>query len=224
MTTTARMLPEPEQHTASVAHGPDTVGSRAAFRAVRCGDGLDRCPWAVATAGALEDHDHHWGSAPANAQGHFAALVLELVDSGLARWSQSARHPAWYLHLADLRPERVATFDEDDIDDLMVNADLIRNRAKLEAVVHNAEVCRDWDVAEWTALLEEAEVPPCGPPPGNALDLPDTTAAARRLSQVLRSRGIVLVGPVSAHRWLQRTGRAPGHVAGCFRAGVPATL
>ena len=94
----------------------------------------------------------------------------------------------------------------------------IRDRAKIEAVIHNAEMCQDWDATRWNELLTEAQVPPAEPPPQNALDLPDSTAASRRLSLTLRSHGIVLVGPVTAHRWLQRIGRAPGHVAGCFRA------
>ncbi|RKQ34876.1 DNA-3-methyladenine glycosylase I [Kocuria tytonis] len=197
---------------------------RDAFRAVHCGDGLVRCPWALGSAGALADHDTDWGTPPADAHEHFAALTLELVDSGLARWSQSARHGSWYLHMAELRPERLALFDDDDVEDLLVNAELIRNRAKIEAVIHNARVCRQWDVPQWLRVFEEAEVPPTAEPPGNALDLPDSTAASRRLSQVLRSRGIVLVGPVSAQRWLQRIGRAPGHVAGCHRlpAAAPA--
>ena len=197
---------------------PGVPPSLAAFEAARCGDGRHRCPWALATPGALEDHDAHWGSPPRSPHEHFAALTLELVDSGLARWSQSARHGSWYLHMAGLHPERVALLDEDDVEDLLLNPELIRNRAKIEAVVHNARVCRDWDLARWGALLDEAEVPPCEPAPRNALDLPESTTASRRLSQVLRFHGILLVGPVSAHRWLQRIGRAPGHVSGCFRA------
>ena len=213
--------PPPSRHDdARAVPGTTAPPATAAFQAVRCGDGLDRCPWALATAGTLADHDLDWGSPATTAQEHFAALTLELVDSGLARWSQSARHGSWYLHMAGLDPERVALFDEDDVEDLVVNPELIRNRAKIEAVVHNAGVCAGWDLPRWNELLEEAEVPPCEAPPRSALDLPDTTAASRRLSQVLRSHGVVLVGPVSAHRWLQRIGRAPGHVAGCFRAAT----
>ena len=191
---------------------------REAFEAVGCGDGLSRCPWSLATPGALADHDAAWGTPPADAAGYYASLVLELVDSGLARWSQSGRHGSWYLHMADLDPERVALLDEDDVEDLLVNPELIRNRAKIEAVVHNAGVCREWDVPAWRAVLEDAQVPGVEEPPVNALDLPDASAASRRLSQTLRARGIALVGPVTAHRWLQRIGEAPGHVAGCFRA------
>ncbi|MCT2360888.1 DNA-3-methyladenine glycosylase I [Kocuria marina] len=205
------------------ADAQDTSHStpHTAFRVVHCGDGLGRCPWAVSTPGALADHDHDWGTAPSSADEYFATLTLELVDSGLARWSQSARHGSWYLHMADLEPARVSLFDEDDVDDLLVNAELIRNRTKIEAVIHNAEVCRDWDMDRWLALLEEAGVPfPGDAPegaPDNALELPDSSTESRRLSQVLRSHGIVLVGPVTAYRWLQRIGRAPGHLAGCFR-------
>ncbi|WP_229568279.1 DNA-3-methyladenine glycosylase I [Kocuria rhizophila] len=199
---------------------PGSAPTRAAFQAVGCGDGLERCPWALGAPGTLADHDDAWGTPAGSARELFASLTLELVDSGLARWSQSARHGSWYLHMAGLDPARVALLDEDDVEDLLVNPELIRNRAKIEAVIHNAGVCQDWDLSRWLDIVEEAQIPEPEAPPENALDLPSSSEASRRLSQILRTRGIVLVGPVTAHRWLQRIGRAPGHVAGCFRAGA----
>ena len=193
----------------------------SAFAAVLCGDGRRRCPWAVAGRGVLQDHDTAWARVPEDTDGYFAALSLELFDSGLARWSQSGRHPSWYLHLGRLRPEAVARLDEDDVEDLLLNPDLIRNRAKLEAVVHNAGICRDWRLADWRELLSEAEVPPVGAAPYSSLELMEDTAPAQRLARLLREHGLRLVGPVTTHRWLQRTGHAAAHVRGCFRLGEP---
>ena len=191
----------------------------AAFAAVACADGKSRCPWAVATPGTLIDHDHEWAVPPRSAAEYFQALSIELFDSGLARWSQSGRHPSWYLYMADLDPARVARLDDDDVDDLLLNPELIRNRAKIEAVIHNARACEDWTVRDWRDLLTEAQVPPPGRAPSRSLDLPDSTAESRKLSGLFRERGFRLIGPVTAHRWLQRTALAPGHVRGCFRAG-----
>ena len=108
--------------------------------------------------------------------------------------------------------------DEDDIEDLLLNPELIRNRAKIEAVIHNARVCEDWAIADWQMLVTEAQVPAPAGPPLRSLDLPDSTPESRRLSGLFRERGFKLIGPVTAHRWLQRTALAPGHVRGCFRA------
>ena len=190
----------------------------AAFAAIGCADGKSRCPWAVATPGALIDHDHEWAVTPRTATEYFQALSIELFDSGLARWSQSGRHPSWYLYMADLEPAKVARLDVDDVEDLLLNPELIRNRAKIEAVIHNAQVCEDWVIADWVELLTEAQVPPPTGPPLRSLDLPDSTPDSRRLSGLFRERGFKLIGPVTAHRWLQRTALAPGHVQGCFRA------
>lgn len=190
----------------------------AAFAAIGCADGKSRCPWAVATPGALIDHDHGWAVTPRTATEYFQALSIELFDSGLARWSQSGRHPSWYLYMADLEPAKVARLDVDDVEDLLLNPELIRNRAKIEAVIHNAQVCEDWVIADWVELLTEAQVPPPTGPPLRSLDLPDSTPDSRRLSGLFRERGFKLIGPVTAHRWLQRTALAPGHVQGCFRA------
>lgn len=202
-----------------VAEPMDSVlgGEFAAFRAVVCGDGKTRCPWAVATRGALADHDAQWAQPPRDAGEYFEGLSLELLDSGLARWSQSGRHAAWYAHMNGLRPDRVARLDEDDVEDLLLNPELIRNRAKIEAVVHNARVCEDWTLHDWRELMEQAGVPPVGPAPVSSVDLPDHTAQSQRLSTVFKERGIRLIGPVTAHRWLQRTGHAVAHVRGCFR-------
>lgn len=189
------------------------------FAAVLCGDGRRRCPWSVAGRGVLVDHDTAWARTPEDADGYFAALCLELFDSGLARWSQSGRHPSWYLHLAQLCPGLVARLDEDDVEDLLLNPELIRNRAKLESVIHNARVCREWRLADWRELLREAEVPPVGAAPYSSLELMEYTAPAQRLARRLREHGLRLVGPVTAHRWLQRTGHAAAHVRGCFRLG-----
>ena len=156
---------------------------------------------------------------PRSAAEYFQALSIELLDSGLARWSQSGRHPSWYLYMADLEPTRVARLNDDDVDDLLLNAELIRNRAKIEAVIDNARTCEDWTVRDWQELLAQAQVPPPGEPPLRSLDLPDSTAESRKLSGLFRERGLRLIGPVTAHRWLQRTALAPGHVRGCFRAG-----
>lgn len=189
----------------------------AAFAAVECADGRTRCPWALATPGALADHDHEWGEPVHSATEYFQALSLELFDSGLARWSQSGRHPSWYLYMVDLDPARVARLDEDDVEDLLLNPELIRNRAKIEAVIGNARICADWTLTDWTDLLDSAQVPPLGEAPLRSLDLPDSTPESRKLSVLLREQGLSLVGPVTAHRWLQRTAHAPGHVRGCFR-------
>lgn len=190
----------------------------AAFAAVGCADGKPRCPWAVATPGTLIDHDHEWAVPPGNSAQYFQALSMELLDSGLARWSQSGRHPSWYLYMAELEPTRVARLDEDDIEDLLLNPELIRNRAKIEAVIHNARMCEDWAIADWQMLVTEAQVPAPAGPPLRSLDLPDSTPESRRLSGLFRERGFKLIGPVTAHRWLQRTALVPGHVRGCFRA------
>lgn len=196
---------------------PTTLSNRELFQAVTCADGLIRCPWAMSTPGTLADHDGAWGTPPSTSTDYFQALMLELLDSGLARWSQTGRHPAWFLHMNHLEPHLVCRFDEDDIEALLLNPELIRNRAKIEAVVHNADVCERWTLQDWMDVLSNAQVPEPETPPLNALDLLDRSEASLRVANHLKSLGMALVGPVTAHRWLQRTAHAAGHVAGCHR-------
>ena len=109
-----------------------------AFRAVLCGDGLRRCPWAPTGPAALEEHDRRWGARPADSSGWFEALGLEIFQAGLARWSIAQRREGLRRALRDFVPEEIARMTEDDVDELLLDPAVIRNRVKIEAVVHNA--------------------------------------------------------------------------------------
>ena len=73
------------------------------------------------------------------------------------------------------------------------------------------------------AVARETTREPLAAPPLRSLDLADSTPESRKLSGLFREHGFKLVGPVTAHRWLQRTALAPGHVQGCFRAQAERT-
>lgn len=188
-----------------------------AFRAVLCGDGLLRCPWAPTGPAVLEEHDRRWGSPPADPPGWFEALSLEVFQAGLARWSIAARRDGLRRAFRDFVPGEVARMTEDDVDELLLDPAVIRNRVKIEAVVHNARACTGLGPADWA---ERAGVPrAAGAPPRTALELPRRSAEGDRLAARLRADGLVFVGPTTAHQFLLRTGALPGHLAECFRNG-----
>ncbi|MCJ8506096.1 DNA-3-methyladenine glycosylase I [Kocuria flava] len=189
-----------------------------AFRAVLCGDGLRRCPWAPADPGTLAEHDHRWGDPPRGAAGWFEALCLEILQAGLARGALARRREGLEQALRGFDPAALAALTEDDVDDLMLDPRVIRNRVKLEALVHDARACAGLGAAQWEQLV--ADLRPEHPAaPRTALELPARSAAGGTLAGRLRQRGVVFVGPTTAHQVLLRTGVLPGHLAGCFRAG-----
>lgn len=192
--------PAPAERIEPTAPGADVLGSP-----VLCADGLPRCPWALSSPDVLADHDTAWGLRPVAASGWFAALSLEILQAGLAPGAAVSRLPALQEALSGFDPEAVALLDDDGVDELLLDRRLIRNRAKLTALVLAARSARCWTPGDWEEVLG-ASIPEQGPERVQAV-------VAR-----LREHGVVHAGPGTVARLLARTGLAPGHLAGCFRA------
>lgn len=190
-----------------------------AFRAVLCGDGLRRCPWAPTGPAALEEHDRRWGARPTDSSGWFEALSLEIFQAGLARWSIAQRREGLRRALRGFVPEEIARMTEDDVDDLLLDPAIIRNRVKIEAVVHNARACRGLGPDAWAEHVGDLR-PAAAEPPLTVLEESRRSPEGDRLAARLKEQGLVFVGRTTAHRFLLRTGVLSGHLAGCFRAGT----
>ncbi|MUN62035.1 DNA-3-methyladenine glycosylase I [Kocuria sediminis] len=214
-TTGSHDTPSPAR-TADVPHG---AGSHPddAFRAVLCGDGLHRCPWAPTGPAALEEHDHRWGAPPVDSPGWFEALSLEIFQAGLARWSIAQRRDGLRRAFRGFVAEDVAELTEDAVDELLLDPAVIRNRVKIEAVVHNARVCAGLAPADWADLAGDR--PEGAQPPRTVLELTRRSPEADRLAARLKELGLVFVGRTTAHGFLLRTGVLPGHLEQCFRTG-----
>ena len=157
-------------------HAPDD-----AFRAVLCGDGLRRCPWAPTGPAALEEHDRRWGAPPADASGWFEALSLEIFQAGLARWSIAQRREGLRRALRDFVPGELARMTEDDVDELLLDPAVIRNRVKIEAVVHNARACRGLGPEDWAVHVGDLR-PAAAEPPLTVLEETRRSPAGDRLA------------------------------------------
>ncbi|WIG17978.1 DNA-3-methyladenine glycosylase I [Kocuria rosea] len=222
----------PDAHRSRGAHDrpgdrpPDTAlrdgGARSpddAFRAVLCGDGLRRCPWAPTGRAALGEHDRRWGARPTDSSGWFEALSLEIFQAGLARWSIAQRREGLRRALRGFVPEEIARMTEDDVDELLLDPAVIRNRVKIEAVVHNARACRGLGPEDWAEHVADLR-PGAAEPPLTVLEESRRSPEGDRLAARLKEQGLVFVGRTTAHRFLLRTGVLPGHLAGCFRGGT----
>lgn len=202
---TTQLNPAPESLTlARLEHSSEPgIGHPILDRAVLCADGLHRCPWALNNAAILTDHDHCWGQLPASSRAWFEALAMEIFQAGLAAGTALSRHGALREAFCGFHPGQVALLEDDDVDEFLVDRRLIRNRAKVEAVILAARVLQGWDTEDWEEMTNAA---------GHGDPQP-----ARDLSQRLRALGVVHVGDGIARCFLVRTGRSPAHVPGCFR-------
>lgn len=173
-------------------------------------DGKPRCEWALMTPQMQEYHDTEWGVPTVDDTELFEKLCLEAFQSGLSWRTILEKRDNFRAAFAGFDPAQVATFDDTDIDRLMADEGIVRNRAKILATIHNAKQCVAMAPGELTALVWSFEPPrriPAGPVA--------TTSESTALAKELKSRGWKFVGPTTAYAFMQAMGIVNDHSRGC---------
>jgi DNA-3-methyladenine glycosylase I len=197
---------------------------------VRGDDGRLRCWWAVVTEQMRAYHDDEWGRGSRDEGPLFERLCLEAFQAGLSWRVVLERREALREAFEGFDLGRVARFTDLDIDRLMTDGRVIRNRAKITAVVHNASVlsrlhARGILLGEVTDAATSSDAPPEGSEPGptrpprHREDVPTTSAASIRLARDLRRVGWRFIGPTTAYAYLQAAGWVDDHLVGCHARG-----
>lgn len=189
--------------------------------AVRGPDGLLRCPWADSTDDYRAYHDTEWGRPVHGDTALFERISLEAFQSGLSWLTILRKRPAFRTAFGDFVPEVVAAFDEADVERLMADAGIVRNRRKIVATVQNARALRDLqqhggslDALVWEfADIDRAR-------PRTLGEVPASTPASAALSKALKARGFVFVGPTTMYAAMQACGLVDDHLVDCH---VPPT-
>jgi DNA-3-methyladenine glycosylase I len=180
-----------------------------------------RCAWAPpGDPPYLAYHDEEWGVPSRDDRHLFELLVLEGAQAGLS-WATILRKREGYRRaFAGFDAEAVARFDEDDVERLLADPGVVRNRLKVESAIVNARATlavREehgslagylWEfvggepiVNGWTAIGE----------------IPAETAESRAMSKDLKRRGFRFVGPTVCYAFMQAVGLVNDHVVSCFR-------
>jgi DNA-3-methyladenine glycosylase I len=182
--------------------------------AVAGDDGLLRCPWALSAPHYVGYHDTEWGRPVTTDAAMFERLSLEAFQSGLS-WLVILRKRAAFRTAFDgFDPERVASYDADDVERLLADTGIVRNRAKIEATIANARAAADLDgglLAHVRAFAPDR--PP--PPPARLSDVRATSPESAALAKDLRKRGFRFVGPTTLYALMQATGLVDDHLADC---------
>jgi DNA-3-methyladenine glycosylase I len=184
-------------------------------------DGLARCPWGVSPPDYVAYHDDEWGRPLHGTEELYERLCLEAFQSGLSWITILRKRPAFRAAFADFDPARVAAFDEHDVRRLLADAGIVRNRAKIDATIANAQavLALDGDLDE---LLWSFAPPADRPPPVTRAEVPAVTAESTAMAKALKRAGFRFVGPTTAYALMQATGMVNDHLAGCaFREGAP---
>ncbi|MGN6445645.1 DNA-3-methyladenine glycosylase I [Amnibacterium sp.] len=186
-------------------------------------DGRARCAWAAGELYAAY-HDDEWGVPLHGDRALYEKLTLEGFQSGLSWIVVLRKRAAFRDAFARFEPDAVAAFDGDDVERLLADAGIIRNRQKIEAAIGNARAVvalreRDGDGAldrlvwSFQPAAQAEHVPP-----EDAGDIPATTSASRALARALKREGLRFVGPTTVYALMQSAGLVDDHVAGCWRA------
>jgi DNA-3-methyladenine glycosylase I len=176
-------------------------------------DGRLRCPWSLTTADYLRYHDEEWGKPVRTDNGLFELLCLEAFQSGLSWLTILRKRESFRRAFADFDIETVARFGPADVRRLLADQGIVRNRAKIEAAVANAQAALG--LADGLAALVWKYADVGAPAPVSLADVPSSTSASKALSKDLRSRGFRFTGPVTAYATMQACGVVNDHLVGC---------
>ena len=181
-------------------------------------DGLPRCAWVGDDVEYRRYHDEEWGTLLHGDRALYEKMSLEGFQAGLSWITILRKRPRFREVFAGFEPEAVAAFGEADVERLMADAGIIRNRAKIEATISNARLVLELDDGELDALLWSFAPAEAGPRPQGFGDIPAVTPESTALSKALRKRGFRFVGPTTTYALMQSAGMVDDHVAGCHRA------
>ena len=179
-------------------------------------DGKLRCPWALSAPDYLAYHDDEWGRPIVGDDAMFERLSLEAFQSGLSWLIILRKRPAFREAFKDFSLIDVAGFESGDVDRLLGDAGIVRNRAKIEATVANARLSLELP-GGLASYVHQYGAAVAGDPPASLKDVPSTSSEATALSKDLRKRGFKFVGPTTLYSLFQAAGIVNDHLADCVR-------
>lgn len=183
-------------------------------------DGVPRCPWAGGPGVMRDYHDTEWGRRVSGEAAYLERLTLEAFQSGLSWSTILHKREAFREVFLGFDAEAVADFDEGDVERLMTEVRIVRNRRKIEAAITNAQATlalRDDVGLEAFVLGFAPEVPPA---PEDTDQQATTSAESLALSKALKKRGFAFVGPTTMYALCEAIGVFDPHLVGCHRRGV----
>ena len=178
-------------------------------------DGAPRCWWGSGGDSAYERyHDDEWGRPVTEDRGLFEKIVLEGFQAGLAWITILRKRDAFREVFAGFDPDRVAAFEEPDVERLLGDARIVRHRGKIEAAISNAGRARE--AIDEFGSLAAFFWPHAGEHPAPVGEIPATTPGSTALAKDLKRRGWRFVGPTTVYAFMQAMGLVNDHVAGCL--------
>src|SRR6266436_3103883 len=180
-------------------------------------DGKPRCAWAGAGDTAFgRYHDEVWGTRTYEESAMFEALTLGVFQVGLSWAIVFGKRDAFRKAFRDFDVAKVAAMTARNVDRLVQDASIIRNRGKIQATVDNARAMMS--ASPSLAALAKSYESTRKRAPRSIAELPASTPQSETFAMQLKSQGYRFVGPTSVYAFMQNVGVINDHVRGCFRA------
>ena len=181
-------------------------------------DGRMRCAWVGDDAEYRRYHDEEWGTPLHGDRPLYEKMTLEGFQAGLSWITILRKRPRFREAFAAFDPAVVARFGDADVERLMADAGIVRNRAKIEAAIGNARLVDGMADGGLDALMWSFAPAARGVRPTAFGVLPASTPESTAMSRELRRRGFRFVGPTTMYALMQSAGMVDDHLAGCWRA------
>lgn len=190
-------------------------------------DGRERCGWHGTDPLYVAYHDTEWGVPERDDRALFEKLILDGFQAGLSWITILRKRDNFREAFAGFEPEAIARFSADDVERLMGDAGIVRNRSKIEATIGNARGWLDiqangpgfatylWDFVDGTPVQSTHR---------SFKDCPAETDLSKAISKDLKARGFRFVGPTIVYAFMQAVGMVNDHSVGCFRHSECARL
>jgi DNA-3-methyladenine glycosylase I len=181
-------------------------------------DGLARCPWGVSAPDYVAYHDEEWGRPVRDDRGLYERLCLEAFQSGLSWLTILRKRSGFRRAFDDFDLEKVAAYGSADVERLLGDAGIVRNRRKIDAAIANARA--SLDLPDGLATLVWKYADPSAPAPRTGADVPATTPGSKALAKELKGHGFRHVGPTTVYALMQACGLVDDHLEACHRRGA----
>lgn len=186
---------------------------------VRGEDGLLRPPWAARDPLLREYYDTEWGMPVRDERGLFERLSLEAFQSGLS-WATILRKREAFRRAFDgFDPDKVAAYGAADVERLMADPGIVRNRRKVEATIVNARATVALRAEGGLVALVWSFQPAATPAPRRLSEVPTSSPESVALSRELKRRGFAFVGPTTMFALMEAIGMVDTHLVGSHRRG-----
>ena len=181
---------------------------------------LVRCTWSGNDELYLAYHDNEWGTPLHNDDKLFEFLILESFQAGLSWITILKKRENFREAFDNFKAEKVALYKDSKIESLLQNEGIIRNKAKIEAAINNAqkylEVKKEygsfdkfiWQFVDYKTIKNQWK---------QSSEIPAITPGAVIMSKSLKRYGFKFIGPTTCYAFMQATGMVNDHLVSCFR-------